>query len=225
MAVRYAASASASMPQQPAAARRGCCGRWRASDRARSRARNASIAPSRSPRRLQHDAEVAVPVGLHPARAPGSARSARSASSCPAVLVREHPGIVQRVGMVRRDSSRICGTPSPPRRTAPFFRQSMTSAIASSAADRSIGAVPVHVVSLSRRRVPACHAASRTGTRSRRSATARRTPFSARPAIVRVRNSRLISGSTVLVRIASIMRPPLSTSVQRLTISFTASSS
>ena len=36
---------------------------------------------------------------------------------------------------------------------------------------------------------------------------------------------RLMRGSTVLVRIASIMRPPLSSSVQRLTISFTTSSS
>ena len=51
------------------------------------------------------------------------------------------------------------------------------------------------------------------------------TPFSVTPSIVRLRNSWLISGSTVFVRIASIMRPPLSTSVQRLTINFTASSS
>ena len=39
------------------------------------------------------------------------------------------------------------------------------------------------------------------------------------PNIIRFRNSRLISGSIVLVRIASIMRPPDSLSVQRETTS------
>ena len=45
------------------------------------------------------------------------------------------------------------------------------------------------------------------------------------PSIVRVRNSRLSVGNTVLVRIVSIIRPPLSPSLQRLTICFTTSSS
>ena len=46
-----------------------------------------------------------------------------------------------------------------------------------------------------------------------------------RTPIVRVRNSRLMAGSTVFVRMASIMRPPLSSSVHRLTMSLTAVSS
>ena len=54
---------------------------------------------------------------------------------------------------------------------------------------------------------------------------ARWIPFRPAPLMVRARNSWLMAGSTVLVRIASIIRPPLSTSVQRPTISFTASSS
>ena len=41
----------------------------------------------------------------------------------------------------------------------------------------------------------------------------------------RVRSSWLIRGSSVLVRIESIIRPPLSSSVQRLTMVFTTSSS
>src|SRR5206468_1407824 len=46
-----------------------------------------------------------------------------------------------------------------------------------------------------------------------------------RPATMRARYSSLIRGKIVLVRIASIMRPPLSTSVQRETTSFTTASS
>ena len=42
---------------------------------------------------------------------------------------------------------------------------------------------------------------------------------------MRVRNSWLIAGSIVLVRMASIMRPPLSSSVHRLATSFTTASS
>src|SRR5262249_25694506 len=48
---------------------------------------------------------------------------------------------------------------------------------------------------------------------------------SGRPATMRARYSSLIRGKIVLVRIASIMRPPLSTSVQRETTSFTTASS
>src|SRR6266436_7157647 len=48
---------------------------------------------------------------------------------------------------------------------------------------------------------------------------------SGRPATMRDRYSSLIRGKIVLVRIASIMRPPLSTSVHRETTSFTTASS
>ncbi len=44
------------------------------------------------------------------------------------------------------------------------------------------------------------------------------------PSVIRVRNCRLNAGSSVLVSIASIMRPPLSGSVQREAMSFTTSS-
>src|SRR5262249_20906362 len=48
---------------------------------------------------------------------------------------------------------------------------------------------------------------------------------SCRPATMRARYSSLIRGRIVLVRIASIIRPPLSTSVHRETTSFTTASS
>ena len=48
---------------------------------------------------------------------------------------------------------------------------------------------------------------------------------SGRPLTIRDRYSSLIRGKMVLVRIASIMRPPLSTSVHRETTSFTTASS
>jgi len=44
------------------------------------------------------------------------------------------------------------------------------------------------------------------------------------PAIILLRNAREMSGNIELVRIASIMRPPDSVSVQRSTTSFTTSS-
>ncbi|MNR42886.1 hypothetical protein D3C85_1614530 [compost metagenome] len=52
-----------------------------------------------------------------------------------------------------------------------------------------------------------------------------RTPARALPSSMRVRNSRLMSGNRLLVRIASIIRPPLSVSLQRETIRSTTSSS
>src|SRR5690606_25787455 len=55
--------------------------------------------------------------------------------------------------------------------------------------------------------------------------TATRTPATGCAAIIRLRNSRDTSGNIVLVRIASIIRPPDSLSVQRETTSFTTSSS
>src|SRR5664279_2046660 len=56
------------------------------------------------------------------------------------------------------------------------------------------------------------------------SATPRRTALSSPPSDVRVRYSIETFGSTVLVRIESMMRPPDSALLQRLTMSLTASS-
>ena len=101
----------------PAAARRDCCARWRASDRARSRA-----GTRRSPRpaaadRLQDDAEIAVPVGPVglELEAPLDQRDGLVA---PPLLVGEHAGD----SAARRDSrARPRGSgdrPRPPRPTA-----------------------------------------------------------------------------------------------------------
>src|SRR5262249_3800177 len=72
----------------------------------------------------------------------------------------------------------------------------------------------------------ACHRGSQANSSEKSpSVTPRVMAVRGRPSTMRRKYSSLIRGSTVLVRIASIIRPPLSTSVQRETTSLTTASS